>query len=89
MFSRSGRADILTSLNIKLATSTHGTGSIPRQGTKILKACGAAKNKFKKNKKDFPLEKTNSCILNYAERKNVISKTFSLVKFSVIKKKKM
>ena len=42
----------------------------------------------KKKKKDFPLEKTKSCILNYAERKNVISKTFSLVKFSVMKKKK-
>ena len=53
MFSRSGRADILTSLNIKLATRTHGAGSIPRQGTKILKARGAAKNKLKKKKKRF------------------------------------
>ena len=44
--------------------------------------------KIKKKKKDFPLEKTKSCILNYAERKNVISKTFSLVKFSVMKKKR-
>ena len=59
MFSRSGRADILTSLNIKLATRTHGAGSIPRQGTKILKARGAAKNKLKKKKKIFPLKKQN------------------------------
>ena len=82
MFSRSGRADILTSLNIKLATRTHGPGSIPHQGTKILKATWYSQKK----KIFFPLKKQKSCILNYVERKNIISKTLSLAKFSVMKK---